>query len=118
MPGQSARAVGELRAFLAHREVIGGFLLVTMIFFSSLAFTVLENAMSVIFIHWVAVCKRRFIVSALMPYLFILMLAMGWLVVTVVAALGGLSQRDVQVFGEAHAVGHGDRPFVPGGRCG
>ncbi len=105
VPGQSGALVGELRAFLAHREVIGGFLLVTMIFFSSLAFTVLENAMSVIFIHRVAVRKRRFIVSALMPYLFILMLAVGWLVVTVVAGkLGGLSQRDVQVFGEAHAL--------------
>jgi membrane protein len=105
VPGQSAALVGELRAFLAHREVMGGFLLVTMIFFSSLAFTVLENAMSVIFVHRVAVRRRRFIVSALLPYLFILMLAVGWLVVTVVAGkLGGLSQRDVEVFGRAHAL--------------
>jgi membrane protein len=105
VPGQSAALVGELRAFLAHREVMGGFLLVTMIFFSSLAFTVLENAMSVIFVHRVTVRHRRFIVSALLPYLFILMLAIGWLVVTVVAGkLGGLSQRDVEVFGQAHAL--------------
>ena len=105
VPGQSAAIVGELQAFLAHREVIGGFLLVTMIFFSSLAFTVLENAMSVIFVHRVAVRQRRFVVSALLPYLFILMLAIGWLVVTVVAGkLGGLSQRDVEVFGEAHTL--------------
>jgi membrane protein len=105
VPGQSAAMVGELRAFLAHREVIGGFLLVTMIFFSSLAFTVLENAMSVIFVHRVAIRRRRFVVSALMPYLFILMLAVGWLILTVVAGkLGGLSQRDVQVFGESHAL--------------
>jgi membrane protein len=103
VPGQSGALVGELRAFLAHREVMGGFLLVTMIFFSSLAFTVLENAMSVIFVHRVAVRHRRFVVSALLPYLFILMLAVGWLVVTVVAGkLGGLSQRDLQVFGESH----------------
>ncbi|MEO6928584.1 MAG: YihY/virulence factor BrkB family protein [Casimicrobiaceae bacterium] len=103
VPGQSAAIVGELRAFLAHREVIGGFLLLTMIFFSSLAFTVLENAMSVIFVHRAAQRRRHFLISAVMPYLFILMLALGWLVLTVVAGqLGGLSQRDIQVFGEAH----------------
>lgn len=105
VPGQSEALVGELRAFLAHRELMGGFLLVTMVFFSSLAFTVLENAMSVIFVHRVAVRRRRFVVSALLPYLFMLLLALGWLVVTVVAGmLGGLSQRDVQVFGEAHTL--------------
>ncbi|MEO8848374.1 MAG: YihY/virulence factor BrkB family protein [Casimicrobiaceae bacterium] len=103
VPGQSEAIVGELRAFLAHREAIGGFLLLTMIFFSSLAFTILENAMSVIFVHRVAQRRRHFLMSAVMPYLFILMLALGWLVLTVVAGqLGGLSQRDVQLFGEAH----------------
>jgi YihY family inner membrane protein len=105
VPGQSAALVGELRAFLAHRELMGGFLLVTMVFFSSLAFTVLENAMSVIFVHRVATRRRHFVVSALLPYLFMLMLAVGWLAVTVVAGvLGGLSQRDVNLFGEAHAL--------------
>jgi YihY family inner membrane protein len=105
VPGQSDALVGELRAFLAHRQLMGGFLLVTMVFFSSLAFTVLENAMSVIFVHRVTIRRRRFVVSALLPYLFILMLAVGWLVVTVVAGkLGGLSQRDVQLFGESHTL--------------
>ncbi len=41
VPGQSNALVEELRTFLAHREVVGGFLLVTMLFFSALAFTVL-----------------------------------------------------------------------------
>src|SRR5436853_2812510 len=34
VPGQSSALVQELRTFLAHREVVGGFLLVTMLFFS------------------------------------------------------------------------------------
>ena len=51
MPGQGTAIVQELSNFLAHRDVIGWVLLVTMLFFSSLAFTVLENAMSVIFLH-------------------------------------------------------------------
>ena len=61
----------------AHRDVIGWVLLGTMIFFSSLAFTVLENAMSVIFHHRVAIRRRRFIVSALLPYCYILSLGVG-----------------------------------------
>ena len=40
----------ELSLFLAHRDVVGWVLIATLLFFSSLAFTVLENAMSVIFL--------------------------------------------------------------------
>src|SRR6185295_5436101 len=39
VPGQSGALVSEVRTFLTHREVIGGILLVTMLFFSALAFT-------------------------------------------------------------------------------
>ena len=74
VPGESQALVDELRAFLDHGQAIGGVLLITMIFFSALAFTVLENAMSVIFYHRVALRHRHFIVSVLLPYLFILFL--------------------------------------------
>src|SRR5512133_4156155 len=79
MPGQSSAMVKELSNFLAHRDVIGWVLLVTMLFFSSLAFTVLENAMSVIFLHRVAVRRRRFLVSAVLPYCYIFCLGLGFL---------------------------------------
>ena len=55
VPGRSDALVDELRTFLEHRHVIGGVLIVTLVFFSALAFTVLENAMSVIFFHRVAI---------------------------------------------------------------
>jgi uncharacterized BrkB/YihY/UPF0761 family membrane protein len=45
VPGQSTALVEEVRTFLAHKEVVGGILFVTMLFFSALAFTILENAM-------------------------------------------------------------------------
>jgi uncharacterized BrkB/YihY/UPF0761 family membrane protein len=51
VPGQSAALVEEVRTFLAQKQVVGGILFVTMLFFSALAFTILENAMSVIFFH-------------------------------------------------------------------
>ena len=105
VPGQADALVNELRHFLRNRSEVGGVLLVTMILFSALAFTVLENAMSVIFIHRVAVRRRRFIVSALLPYLFILFLAIGMVVVTVVAGkLAVLATRDITVFGVPHSL--------------
>ncbi len=84
-PGQSGFIVGELANFLKHREVMGWVLLATMLFFSSLAFTVLENAMSVIFLHRVAIRRRHFLASAVLPYCYIVCLGLGFLVVTLVA---------------------------------
>ncbi|MEO5699661.1 MAG: YihY/virulence factor BrkB family protein [Casimicrobiaceae bacterium] len=99
-PGQSAALIGELVSFLAHRDVIGPVLLVTLIFFSSLAFTVLENSMSVIFLHRVKVRRRRFVVSALMPYFYILLLGIGLLVVTVVSGtLQAHAADEIQLLG-------------------
>src|SRR3954463_7932977 len=74
VPGQSKAIVRELRSFLENRDVLGWVLLVTMVFFSSLAFAVLEKAMAVIFLHRFAVRHRRFVVSALLPYCYILLL--------------------------------------------
>lgn len=106
VPGGAAALVTELRTFLANREVIGGLLLVTLVFFSALAFTVLENAMSVIFLHRVKIRRRHFLVSAVMPYLFILLLGVGFLVVTVVSgALQSLGTRDIEVFGVPRSLG-------------
>ena len=87
MPGQSKAVVTELSNFVQHRDVIGWVLLGTMLFFSSLAFTVLEKAMSVIFLHRFTVRRRHFLISALLPYLYILCLGFGLLVVTLVAGV-------------------------------
>ena len=100
LPGQSRAILGELANFVAHRELIGWMLLLTMLFFSSLAFTVLENAMSVIFIHRVAVRRRHFLVSALLPYCYVLSLGVGLLLVTLVAGgLQAMGDRSVALLG-------------------
>ncbi|MBA3590726.1 YihY/virulence factor BrkB family protein [Methylibium sp.] len=100
IPGQSRAIVDELSKFLMHRDIIGWVLLATMLFFSSLAFTVLENAMSVIFLHRVAVRRRHFIVSALLPYGYILTLGAGLLLVTLVAgSLQAMGEESVETFG-------------------
>jgi YihY family inner membrane protein len=93
VPGQGKAVVVELAAFLEHREVIGWLLLVTMIFFSSLAFKVLENAISFIFLHRVAERQRHFLVSALLPFGYILFIGIalfvGTLVLAQLIAIGG-----------------------------
>ena len=91
-PGQSTAVVQELAAFLAHRNVLGWVLLGTMLVFSSLAFTVMENAMSVIFLHRVVERRRPFIVSALLPFGYLVFIGaalfVGTAVFTVVSAAG------------------------------
>ena len=105
-PGQSKLIVDELTNYLDYRDVIGWVLLATMIFFSSLAFTVLENAMSVIFIHRVAIRRRHFLVSALLPYCYILFLGLGVLLVTVVSGgLQAMGQESVDFLGRNWPLG-------------
>jgi membrane protein len=100
VPGQSKAIVAELASFLAHRDVMGWVLLASMLFFSSLAFTVLESAMSVIFYHRVLARRRHYLVSAIIPYCYILSLGVGLLLVTLVAgSLQVMGQRQVELFG-------------------
>src|SRR5258706_1330247 len=85
---------------------MGWLLLASMIFFSSLAFTVLENAMSVIFIHRVATRRRHFIVSAILPYCYILFLGLGVLLVTLVSgSLQAMGQESVDFLGRNWSLG-------------
>jgi YihY family inner membrane protein len=105
VPGQSAALVEEVRTFLAQKQVVGGILFVTMLFFSALAFTILENAMSVIFYHRVKIKRRHFLVSAIMPYLFILLLGVGLLIVTVLSGvLQFVGTRSIVVLGQTRSL--------------
>ena len=107
VPGQSKAIVHELSNFMEHRDFIGWVLGVTMLFFSSLAFTGLESAMSVIFTHRAEVRRRHFMVSATLPYLYILCLGVGMLLVTLVAgSLQAIGQESVDLFGRTWSL-HG-----------
>jgi YihY family inner membrane protein len=100
IPGESAAVIGELARFVENRAVIGLVLFVTMLFFSSLAFTVLENAMSVIFVHRVVIRRRRFLISAILPYCYIVALGIGLLMVTLVAgSLRAMGAESVDFLG-------------------
>ena len=106
VPSQSGAVVAELRGFLDHREVVGWFLAVTMLFFSSLAFAVLENALSVVFVHRVSHRKRTLLARLLMPYVYVLCLGFGLMMVTLVAGgLEELGQRSIDFLGHHWSLG-------------
>ncbi|MFO1430737.1 MAG: YihY/virulence factor BrkB family protein [Candidatus Competibacteraceae bacterium] len=85
VPGESGPLLEQVKIFLEHRQALGWFLVGVLLFFSSLAFSILESAISVIFFHRVMTARRRpFLISALLPYLFIVLLAGGLLMMTLV----------------------------------
>ena len=81
----------HLEAFLSDWKVVGTMGILLLLFFSSLAFTVLENAMSMIFFHRRLSHRRHYLVSAMLPYIYILLLTAGFLVVSLMA--GWLNQH-------------------------
>jgi YihY family inner membrane protein len=105
VPGQSDAIMRELMQFLDHRRVVGWLLVATLVFFSAVAFRVVENAMSVIFYHRVPVRRRRFVVSALIPFCYIACLGFGLLAVTFVAGVLQAMERDsIEIFGRVHSL--------------
>ena len=62
MSGQSHALVTEFANVLQHREVLSWILLGSMMFFSSLAFSGLKNAMAVIFEHRIVHRPRHLLV--------------------------------------------------------
>lgn len=100
VPGQANAVVQELAAFLEHRNVMGWVLLVTMLFFSSLAFSVLEAAISVIFLHRVKLQKRHMLVSLAIPFGYITFITLALFAGTfVLANLVAIGQENLLVFG-------------------
>jgi membrane protein len=100
IPGYAATLTDQVRVFLEHRDVISIVGLVVMLFFSSIAFTVLENAMSVIFFHRVKIRRRHFFVSAIIPYVYILVLGLGILIVSfITGAIETVEKRQLLFWG-------------------
>jgi membrane protein len=100
IPGYAETLTEQVRAFLEHRAVVGVVGFLVMLFFSTIAFTVLENAMSVIFFHRVRVKQRTFLISALIPYAYIFVLGLGMLFVSfITGAIETVEKRQLILFG-------------------
>jgi membrane protein len=73
---------------------------------SSMAFAIIENAMAIIFSHRAAVRRRHFLTTALLPYLFIVLLGLGLLLTTVMStALKVMTPDEIEVLGREWSLG-------------
>jgi membrane protein len=100
IPAYAESVTGQVWGFLARRQLVGIVGILIMLFFSSMAFTVLENAMAIIFSHRARKHRRHFLISAIIPYAYIFLLGIGLLIITIVAgALGALSDKHLILLG-------------------
>jgi YihY family inner membrane protein len=100
IPAYAESVTGQVWGFLARRQLVGIVGILFMLFFSSMAFTVLENAMAIIFSHRARKHRRHFLISAVIPYAYIFLLGIGLLVITIVSgALDALSDKHLILLG-------------------
>jgi len=100
VPSQSQAVLLDVSGFLDKGISYGAVLLATMIFFSSLAFSILERAISVIFPHRGIAKKRHVMVSVILPYFFVLFLGIAMLGVTLASViLQTLAKESIYLFG-------------------
>jgi len=100
IPGYAATLTEQVRAFLEQREVVGIMSFLGMLFFSSLAFSMLENAMAVIFLQRVRMQRRNILISAVIPYVYICVMGLGIVLVSfIVGAIETVESRYVTIFG-------------------
>ncbi len=100
IPAGGSVLTEHIGGFLEHRKLVSWVGIAILIFFSTMAFTVLENAMSVIFFHRVAIQRRHFLVSAVIPFVFILLIGAGLLLITLISgALQAIDETRVALFG-------------------
>lgn len=98
-PKATPMLVDVLETFLERRQLAGWIGVGILLFFSSMAFRVLENAFSIIFDRKVPAVKRSFWISALLPYMFIALVAAGLIVITAITALVESTAGQTYAFG-------------------
>jgi YihY family inner membrane protein len=106
MPGYEATLIKQMRSFLEHRHAVGFIGFIIMLFFSSIAFSMLEKAMSVIFAKQIRIKRRNFLISAIIPYVYIFIMALGLLLVSfIVGAIETLESERLTILGWSLNIG-------------
>lgn len=106
VPGVSRAVSAELKALLESSQLIGWMLFFTLLFFSSLGFRVLENAISVIFLHRVQVKKRPLFISLLLPFVYNFFIGVALFVGTfIMFYLLALGDENLVLFGHSWSLG-------------
>jgi YihY family inner membrane protein len=99
VPQHADTIVETAETFLRSEATTNVVSVALLLFFSSIAFRMLEEAVAAIFHTSIQSGRRRFWQSALLPYVFILLLMAALLAMTVLAySLDALGERSVRVF--------------------
>jgi len=100
IPGYAATLTEQAQAFLEHRKTVGVIGFFVLLSFSSLAFSMLENAMSVIFPQQIKIHRRNFLIYAIIPYVYIFLLGLGIVLVSfIVGSIEILESRHLKILG-------------------
>lgn len=81
-PSQSAALLRDISDVMAQRATWSLVMLGTMLFFSAMAFSVVDKAMAVIFAHRVCARQRHTLVAMILPYGFVCLLGIALLALT------------------------------------
>ena len=101
VPGHAEKIADEVRALFRYRQFVGIIGIGVMLFFSSMAFSMLENAMSVIFYHRIKTHRRHFLISAIIPYVYMILMGIGIVFVTIIAGvLDSIEGETLTIFGK------------------
>jgi membrane protein len=82
VPGLADTLLAHATTFLEHRQAVSWVGILLMLFFSSTAFKVLENTIHLIFYHRVQIKRRHAVVSAVLPYMYIMLVVLGFFLIT------------------------------------
>lgn len=100
VPGYAAILAEQVQVFLEYRQVVGIIGFLTMLFFSSMAFGVLQSALSVIFFNPGGISRRNFLISAVIPYVYVFSIGLGIVLISfITGALETLEKRQLILFG-------------------
>lgn len=98
-PTQAELLLDAVRELLDSRDIISTVGVMALLFFSSFAFRILEDAMAIIFHQPDNLAHRSFWVSALLPYAFILVLGAALMILTLLTTgATALNQLAVALF--------------------
>lgn len=99
LPGQADPILGIAQSFLESRNVFSGLGLITLLFFSSIGFRVLRDAIKSIF-HEEDQSSRRFWISMLVPYMYIAFLGVALFGITLLSLImEKLQEGGIELFG-------------------
>jgi membrane protein len=113
VPQHTDAILEAVRTFLENQAAASAVSFAILLFFSGFAFRMLEEAVAAIFRVHTERARRRFWVSALLPYVFILLLMSALFVLTLVTSgLDTFGDRSLRLFGAELSLASGVKLLV------